>query len=119
MSGVIEYGKHFPALGSAHGFGIYDGLCKVDYLMGSPSLIPEIREITIFGRPIGLAAGRAYLCFQVKDGCTWDLYAKESGLAKYQFTQETIDVLHRFYFYKLPFDVSSFLDVTKSPFCFS
>ena len=91
----------------------------VNYPMGSSSSIAKITKFIIFGRPIGLAAGRAYLCFQVKDGCTWDLYAKESGLAKYQFTQETIDVLHRFYFYKLPFDVSSFLDVTKSPFCFS
>ena len=29
---------------------------------------------------------------EVKDGCTRDVYAKESGLAKYRFTRETIDV---------------------------
>ena len=65
----------------------------VDYLMGSPSLIPEITEFTISGRSICLAADHAYLCFEVKGGCTRDVYAKqEGGLAKYNFTQETIDV---------------------------
>ena len=110
MSAITEYGKHFLALGSAHGFVIYNGLSQwpgsdaltcwnpkggastVDYLMGSPSLIPEIKEFTISGRPIGLAADHAYLRFEVKDGCTKDVYAKESGLAKYLFTRETIDV---------------------------
>ena len=29
---------------------------------------------------------------EVKDGCTRDVYAKESGLAKYLFTGETLDV---------------------------
>ena len=57
MSKVIEYGKHFLALGSAHGFVLnngYNGLDQilhiartVDYLMGSPSLIHEITEFTI------------------------------------------------------------------------
>ena len=28
----------------------------------------------------------------MKDGCTKDVYAKESGLSKYQFTGETINV---------------------------
>ena len=60
--------------------------------MGSPSLIPEIKVFTISGIPIGLAADHAYLRFEVKDGCTKDVYAKESGLAKYLFTRETIDV---------------------------
>ena len=39
-----------------------------------------------------MAANHAYLRFEVKDGCTKDVYAKESGLAKYLFTRETIDV---------------------------
>ena len=60
--------------------------------MGSPSLTPEIKEFTISGRPIALAADHAYLRFEVKNGCTRDVYAKESGLAKYRFTRETIDV---------------------------
>ena len=67
--------------------------CKPNRLSnGSPSLIPEIKEFTISGRPIGLAADHAYLRFEVKDGCTKDVYAKERGLAKYLFTRETIDV---------------------------
>ena len=108
MSAITEYGKHFLALGSAHGFVIYNGLSQwpgsdaltcwnpkggvstIDYLMGSPSLIPEIKGSC---RPIGLAADHAYLCFLVMNGCTRDVYAKqEGGLAKYNFTQETIDV---------------------------
>ena len=58
MSAITKYGKHFLALGSAHGFVIYNGLSQwpgldaltcwnpkghastVIYLMGSPSLIP-------------------------------------------------------------------------------
>ena len=60
--------------------------------MGSPSLIPEIKMFTISGRPIGLAADHAYLRFEVKDGCTKDVYAMKSGLARYLFTRETIDV---------------------------
>ena len=65
MSAITEYGKHFLALGIAHGFVIYNGLSQwlgsnaltcwnpkggastIDYLMGSPSLIPEIKEFTI------------------------------------------------------------------------
>ena len=108
---VTKYGKHFLVLGSAHGFVIYNGLswwpgsdaftCRnpkgdastADYLMGSPSLIPKIKEFTISGRPIGLATDHAYLCFDVKDGCWKNLYAKNgNGLAKYQFTPEIIDV---------------------------
>ena len=68
------------------------GASTINYLMGSPSLVPELREFTTSGRPIVLALDHAYLCFEVKDGCTRDVYAKESGLAKYQFTRETIDV---------------------------
>ena len=63
-----------------------------DYLIGSPYLIPEIREFIVSGRPIGLAADHAYLRFEVKDGCARDVYVKESGLSKYQFIRETIDV---------------------------
>ena len=37
------------------------GASTVDYLMGSPSLIHEIREFIISGRPTGLAADHAYL----------------------------------------------------------
>ena len=60
--------------------------------MGSPSLISDIPEFTKSGRPIGLPADHAYLRFELKDGCTRDVYVKkENGLAKYQFTQETID----------------------------
>ena len=58
MSAITEYGKHFRALGSAHGFVIYNGLsqwprwealtcwhpkggaCTIDYRMESTSLIP-------------------------------------------------------------------------------
>ena len=64
------------------------GESTVDYLMGSPYLIPEIREFTIFGRPIGLAADHAYLRFEVKDGCPSDVYARESGMGMYQFIRE-------------------------------
>mgnify|MGYP000338371851 CR=1 len=39
------------------------GVSTIGYLMGSPSLIPEITNFTMFGRPIGLAASHAYLCF--------------------------------------------------------
>ena len=78
MGGVTEYGKHFLALGSAHGFVIYNGLSQpfgpdaltrwnpkggastVDYLMGSPSLKPKIAEFSIYGRPIVLAADQTY-----------------------------------------------------------
>ena len=63
--------------------------------MGSPSLIPEISAFTIFVEPIGLEADHAYayLCFEVKDGCTMNLYAKkDSGLVKYQYTQESVNV---------------------------
>ena len=81
---ITEYGRHFLALGSAHGLVIYNGLSHwpgsdaltcwnpkggastVDYLMGTPALIPEIREFTIFGRPIGVAADHAYLFFTVR-----------------------------------------------------
>ena len=35
------------------------GASTVDYLMGSPSLIPEIKEFIISGRLIGLAADHA------------------------------------------------------------
>ena len=45
----------------------------------------------MFCRPIGLATDDAYLCFDVKDGCQKNVYAKNEN-AKYQFTQETIDV---------------------------
>ena len=86
----MEYGKHILALGSPHGFMIYNEFSRgsdqmlymlnpkedastVDYLMGSPSLIPEITEFTISGFPIGLAADHAYLCFEVKDECTKDI----------------------------------------------
>ena len=110
MSAITEYGKHFLALGSAHGFVINNGLSQwpgsdaltcwnpkggasiVDYLMESPSLIPKIKVFTISGRPIGLAANHAYLRFKVKDGCTKNVYAKESRLAKHLFTCKTIDV---------------------------
>ena len=96
--------------GSAHGFVIYNGLSQwpgsdaltcwntkggastIDYLMGSPSLIREIEECTISGRSNDLTADHAYLRFVVKDGCTRDVYSKESGLVKYQFTCETSDV---------------------------
>ena len=79
MGGVTEYGKHFLALGSAHGFVIYNGLSQpfgpdaltrwnpkggastVDYLMGSPSLILEIKEFTISCGPSGLVAYHAYI----------------------------------------------------------
>ena len=64
----------------------------VDYIMGSPSFICEITEFTISGRPICLAKDHGYLRFEVKDGCTTDVYAKESRLSKYHFTRETIDV---------------------------
>ena len=61
--------------------------------MEPPPLIAEITDFTISGRPIGLTANHAYLRFEVKDGCTSHVYVKtESGLAKYQFTQEIIDV---------------------------
>ena len=50
------------------------------------------REFTISGRPIGLAADHGYLCFEAKDGCTRDVYDKESWLANYQLTREPIDV---------------------------
>ena len=85
--------KHFLVLGRAHGFVIYNDLSQwpksdaltcwnpkggastIGYLMGSPSLIST------------------YLCFEVKDGCTKDACAKtNNGLAKYQFTRETIGV---------------------------
>ena len=86
MSEVTEYRKHFLALGSAHGFVIHNGLSQwvrsdaltcwnlkgattVNYLIRSPSLIPEITEFTIYGRPIDLAADHAYLHFEVKDVC--------------------------------------------------
>ena len=49
--------------------------------MGFPYLIPELAEFTISGRPIGLAADHVYLCFEVKDGCTRDVYAKEIWLS--------------------------------------
>ena len=105
-----EVGLKRQAQDMSYGFVIYNGLSQcfgsdaltcwnpkggastVDYLMGSPSLIPEIKEFSISGRPIGLAADHAYLRFMVKDGCTRDVYAKESGLDKYRFTRETIDV---------------------------
>ena len=55
--------------------------------------IPGIIEFTLSSKPIGLAADHAYLSFEVKDKCTKDVYAKnESRLAKYQFTQEAMDV---------------------------
>ena len=68
MSAITQYEKHFLALGSAHGFVIYNGLSQwpgsdaltcwnpkggastTDYLMGPPSLIPEIKVFTISGR---------------------------------------------------------------------
>ena len=34
----------------------------------------------------------AWLVGLIKDGCTKYVYAKESGLAKYLFTRETIDL---------------------------
>ena len=108
MSEVAAYGKHFLALESAHRFMIYIGLSlwpgsdaltcwnpkacatTIDSLRGLPSLIPEIAEFTVTSRPIGLATDHAYLRFEVKDGCTTDVYAKmDSGLAKYKFTWET------------------------------
>ena len=73
MSEVTKYGKHILALGSAHGFVIYNGLLQwprsdaltcwnptagastINYLMGSPRLIAEIIEFTISGRAVGLA----------------------------------------------------------------
>mgnify|MGYP007069668789 CR=1 FL=1 len=79
MSGITEYGKHFLALGSAYAFVICNGLSQwprsdalkcwnpkggastIDYIMGSPSLIPEIKKFTIYGRPIVLTANHAYL----------------------------------------------------------
>ena len=40
-----------------------------------------------------MAADHAYLHFEVKDACTRDEYAKQdSGLAKYQFIWEIVDV---------------------------
>ena len=76
MSEVIEYRKH-------HGFVIYSlsqwpssddltcwnpkvGATTVDYLMGSPHLIPKITKFTISSKPIDLAADHAYLCVEVK-----------------------------------------------------
>ena len=68
----------YNVLGSVHGFVIYNVLSQwpgsdaltcwnpkerastVNYLMGSPSLIPEIKEFTISGRPIASAADDAY-----------------------------------------------------------
>ena len=51
--------------------------------MASASLIPEITEFTISARPIGMVVGHAYLHFEVKDGCTRNVYAKkENGLAR-------------------------------------
>ena len=97
-------------VGSAHGSVIYNGLSQrprsnaltwwnpkggastVDNLMGSPSLTPEISKFAISSRFIGLAADHAYLRSKVKGGCTRNVYAKESGLAKHQFTRETFDV---------------------------
>ena len=62
--------------------------------MGSPSLIPKIVEFTIPERPIGFAAGQFYLHFEVKDGCTKDVYAeKESGLATHQFIWENMCIV--------------------------
>ena len=52
------------------------GATTVDYLVGSPSLIPEIQAFTISGRPVGLAADRAYLHFEKKDGSTRDAYLR-------------------------------------------
>ena len=55
--------------------------------------LPEIAKFTISGRLIALAADCAHLHFEIKDGCTRDVYAKkESWLAKYEITRETIDV---------------------------
>ena len=43
-------------------------------------------DLTIFGRPISLAADYSCLCIEVKDGCRNYVYAKnKSGLAKYQW----------------------------------
>ena len=42
-----------------------------------------------------MAANHAYLFFEVNNGCTRDVYAKEGGLAKYQFTREIINVYSR------------------------
>ena len=42
--------------------------------------------------PLDEVSVSCMLCFEVKDGCTRDVYAKESGLAKYQFTCVIIDV---------------------------
>ena len=69
------------------------GPSTVYCLMASPSLIPKITMFTISGRPIGLAADLAFSMIWaegwMRKGC---IAKKESGLAKYQFTWETIDV---------------------------
>ena len=68
------------------------GTCKHSQLPDG-IFIPEIIEFTLSIKPIGWAADHAYLSFEVKDKCTKDVYAKnESAVAKYQFTEETIDV---------------------------
>ena len=69
------------------------GANTIDYLMGSPSLITEIREFTISGRHIGLAVDHAYLCVDVAYAYKKVVYAKnETMFAKYQFFEETIDL---------------------------
>ena len=44
------------------------GASTINYLLGSLSLTKEIREFTIFGRPVGLAVDHAYLCVDATYG---------------------------------------------------
>ena len=64
----------------------------IDYLTGSPALIPKLKAFTIYGRSIGLAVDHSYLRFKVKDGCIRYVYSKERGLAEYGSTRKIVDV---------------------------
>ena len=60
-----------------------------------------------------MAADHAYLRFKVKDACTRDVHAKQdSGLAKYQFTWETIDV-YSYVEYNGMLDLDSFTPLVE------
>lgn len=69
------------------------GASTVDCLMGSPSLIPDVRGFTISSRPIGIAVDHAYLSFTLvgrspRDGPATHL----PRYPRYQFTCETVGV---------------------------
>lgn len=109
---VIEYGTHFLALGSAHRLAIYNGLSRwpgsdaltcwnpkgrastVDYVMGSPTLIPEVQSFIISSRPIGASVDHSHLILSLACGHTRDITPSHLPQhPRYHFTQDTIYII--------------------------